>query len=149
MVIFSITPHSASCKRLFSSLGWIIGKRRTNLNIQTIEMMAKIYQISLSHVQKSLNYRSLVSEKDVQQMLDIVFEEEDLLNEDNEGEIKGVALSDPGEEATNINETLEIEQMIDLGPWVFIDNSELPVIIRRFDDSNDDEDWDLDTILGN
>jgi hypothetical protein len=114
MVIFSITPHSASCERLFSSLGWIIGKRRTNLNIQTIEMMAKIYQTSLSHVQKSLNYGSLMSEKDVQQMLDIVFEEGDLLNEDDEGEIKGVALSNPGEEATNINETLGIEQVIDL-----------------------------------
>jgi hypothetical protein len=137
MVIFSIMLHSASCERLFSSLGWIIEKRRTNLNIQMIETMAKIYQTSFSHIQKSLNYGSLVSEKDVQQMLDVVFEEEDLLNE---GEIKGVALSDPGEEATNINEMLGIEQVIDLGPWVFIDNSELPVITRRFDDSNDDED---------
>jgi hypothetical protein len=115
MVIFSITSHSASCERLFLSLGWIIGKRRMNLNIQTIETMAKIYQTFLSHVQKSLNYGSSVSEKDVQQMLDVVFEEEDLLNEDDEGEIKGVALSDPGEKATNINETLGIEQVIDLG----------------------------------
>jgi hypothetical protein len=90
-----------------------------------------------------------VSEKDVQQMLDIVFEEGDLLNEDDESEIKGVALSDPGEEATNINETLGIEQVIDLGLWVFIDNSELPVITRRFDDSDDNENWDPDTILGN
>jgi hypothetical protein len=82
-------------------------------------------------------------------MLDIVFEEGDLLNEDDEGEIKGIALSDPGEEATNINETLGIEQVIDLGPWVFIDNSELPVITHRFDDSDDEVDWDPDTILGN
>jgi hypothetical protein len=80
-------------------------------------------------------------------MLDIVFEEGDLLNEDDEGEIKGVALSNPGEEATNINETLGIEQVIDLSPWVFIDNSELPVITCRFDDSDDEEDWDLDIIL--
>jgi hypothetical protein len=149
MVIFLITPHLASCERLFSSLGWIIGKRRTNLNIQTIETMAKIYQTSLNHVQKLLNYGSSVSEKDVQQMLDIVFKKGDLLNEDDESEIKGVVLSDLGEEATNINEMLEIEQVIDLGPWVFIDNSELPVITRRFDDSDDDEDWDPDTILGN
>jgi hypothetical protein len=137
MIIFSITPHSASCEKLFSSLGWIIGKRRINLNIQMIEMMAKIYQTSLSYIQKLLNYGSSVSEKDVQQMLDIVFEEGDLLNEDDKSEIKGVALSDPGEKATNINETLGIEQMIDLGLWVFIDNSELLVIIRRFDNSYD------------
>jgi hypothetical protein len=56
-----------------------------------------------------------VSEKDVQQMLDVVFEEGDLLNEDDKDEIKGVALSDPGEEATNINKTLGIKQVIDLG----------------------------------
>jgi hypothetical protein len=149
MVIFSITPHSASCKRLFSSLRWIIGKRCTNLNIQMIETIAKIYWTSLSHVQKSLNYGSLVSEKDVQQMLDVVFKQGDLLNEDDEGEIEGVALSDSREEATNINKALGIEQVIDLGPWVFIDNSELPVIIRRFDDSDDDENWNPDTILGN
>jgi hypothetical protein len=141
--------HSVSCKRLFSSLGWIIGKRCMNLNIQMIETIAKIYQTDLSHVQKSLNYGSLVLEKDVQQMLDVIFEQGDLLNKDDEGEIEGVALSDPREEATNINEALGIEQVIDLGSWVFIDNSELPVITRRFDDSDDDEDWDPDTILGN
>jgi hypothetical protein len=39
--------------------------------------------------------------------------------------------------------------MIDLDLWVFINNSELPVITRRFDDSDDDENWDPDTILGN
>ena len=52
MVIFSITPHSASCERLFSSLGWIIGKRRTNLDIKTIETMAKIYRTFLTHYSK-------------------------------------------------------------------------------------------------
>ena len=84
-------------------------------------------------------------------MLDVVFEEGDLLNDDDdedEIEIEEVALSEPGEEAININEALGIERVIDLGPWVFIDNRqiyiyiyiELPVITRRFDDSDDDED---------
>jgi hypothetical protein len=58
MVIFSITPHSASCERLFSSLGWFIGKRRTNLNIETLESMAKIYRASLTNIEKTLNYGS-------------------------------------------------------------------------------------------
>ena len=26
--LFSVTPHSASCERIFSSLGWFFGKRR-------------------------------------------------------------------------------------------------------------------------
>ena len=150
MVIFSITPHSTSCERLFSSLGWIIGKRRTNLNIETIETIAKIYRTSLTHAQKSLNYGSLVFEKDIKQILEIVHKEGDLLNKDDKDEDNEVDLSEPREETTNTNEALGIEQVIDLGPWIFIDNSELPTITRRLDDSeNDNEDWDPDTIIGN
>jgi hypothetical protein len=82
-------------------------------------------------------------------MLDVVYEEGDLLNEDDEDEDDDVELSEPREETINTNEALEIEQVIDLGPWIFIDNNELPTITRRFDDSENDEDWDPDTILGN
>ena len=57
-VIFSIIPHSASCKRLFSAIGWLIGKRRVNLELETIETMAKIYLYSLKHAKKDLNYTS-------------------------------------------------------------------------------------------
>ncbi|CAI2192656.1 5608_t:CDS:2, partial [Funneliformis geosporum] len=31
--IFGMTPHSASCERLFSTLGWFMGTHRTNLSI--------------------------------------------------------------------------------------------------------------------
>jgi len=148
MVIFSITPHSASCERLFSSLGWFIGKRRTNLAVETIETMAKIYQTLLTHSQKSLNYGSSVIAKDIEKMLDVVYEEEDLLNEVDE-EDDNIDLSEPRDETINTNVALEIEQVIDLGPWIFIDNSELLTITRRFDDSEDEEDWDPNTIIGN
>ena len=40
--MFSVTPHSASCERMFLALGWLYGKRRTSLDISTIELMAKI-----------------------------------------------------------------------------------------------------------
>lgn len=82
-------------------------------------------------------------------MLDIVYEEGDLLNEDDVDEDDNVELSEPREETINTNETLGIEQVIDLGPWIFINNNELPTITRRFDDSEDDEDWDPNTIVGN
>src|SRR6266540_3225176 len=55
-VIFSITPHSASCERLFSALGWIFGKRRTNLCTETLESMVKIYRHNLNYSKKSLNH---------------------------------------------------------------------------------------------
>ena len=41
--MFAITPHSASCERMFSVLGQLYGKRRTNLDIDTIKSMAKIH----------------------------------------------------------------------------------------------------------
>jgi hypothetical protein len=75
--------------------------------------MAKIYKTSLTHTQKSLNYGgNSVSEKDIERMLDIVYEEGDLLNEDD-GEDDDVELSEPNrEETTNTtNETLGIEQV--------------------------------------
>lgn len=46
-------------------------------------------------------------------MLNVVFEDGDILNED---ENEGVSEPESNEEATNTNEILGIEQVIDLGP---------------------------------
>ena len=96
--------------------------------------------------QKSLNYSNSISEIDIEQMLNVVFEEGDILNED---ENEGVSEPELNEEATNTNDTLGIEQVINLGPWVFIDNTVLPTITRRFNDSEDDDDWDPETLANN
>ena len=55
-IIFSITSHLASCKRLFSSLEWLFGKQRTNLSVQTLESMVKIYHYNVSYNNKKLNH---------------------------------------------------------------------------------------------
>ena len=138
-MIFSITPHSASCERLFSSLGWMFGKKRTNLNVQTIESMAKIYHHTLStHDQKSLNHIGTISNDDIKQMLDNVFEEGDLFNEDDDND--ELIPDEHEEETADINETLDVDNRIELGPWVLIENSSLPIITKKYD-SEDDEDW--------
>ncbi|CAB4444994.1 unnamed protein product [Rhizophagus irregularis] len=89
-IVFSITPHSASCERLFSALGWMFGKKRTNLNVQTIECMSKIYTHnihSLSNSKRSLNHiGNSISNDDVQKMIDNLFEEGDILNENEDEE---------------------------------------------------------------
>jgi hypothetical protein len=138
-VIFSITPHSASCERLFSALGWLFGKRRVNLGVETLESMAKIYLYSLKSGKKDLNYTDSGSENDIKQMLNTVFEEEEFSNDDIDDD-----LSEPQAEVTHrTDEILNIEEIIDLGPWVLIDDSILPTINRKFNDSSDDdEDWD-------
>ncbi|GBB87817.1 hypothetical protein RclHR1_01430026 [Rhizophagus clarus] len=35
--LFSITPHAAGCERVWSSLGWLYGKRQTRLGLDKIE----------------------------------------------------------------------------------------------------------------
>ncbi|RIA92564.1 hypothetical protein C1645_820592 [Glomus cerebriforme] len=69
--------------------------------------MAKIYQTYLTHFQKSLNYGNSISENNIEQMLKVIFEDSDILNED---ENKGVSEPESNEEVTNTNEILEIEQ---------------------------------------
>ena len=39
--LFSITPHAAACERIWSSLGWFYGKRRTRLCLEKVEKMQK------------------------------------------------------------------------------------------------------------
>jgi hypothetical protein len=146
-VIFSITPHSASCERLFSAIGWLIGKKRVNLEPETIETLAKIYLYSLKHAKKDLNYTSnmdgeLNLNDDIQRMLNTIFEEEELLNEMNENDDGGDDLNEnQSDESIMTDERLDIESTVDLGPWVFIDNSTLPIITRKYD-SDGDEEWD-------
>ncbi|GET66710.1 ribonuclease H-like domain-containing protein [Rhizophagus irregularis DAOM 181602=DAOM 197198] len=143
-VIFSITPHSASCERLFSAIGWLFGKRRINLQPETIETMAKIYLYSLKHAKKDLNYTSNGDsnsklDDDIQLMLNTVFEEEEEIMSENDDDD---SFNEHQSDETNMNdETLDIESTVDLGPWVFIDNSILPTITRRYD-SDGEEEWD-------
>jgi hypothetical protein len=54
--LFLITPHAASCERIWSSIGWIYGKRRTRLSVQSIESLTKIYRYYMSNIKKELQY---------------------------------------------------------------------------------------------
>ncbi|EXX53540.1 uncharacterized protein OCT59_011980 [Rhizophagus irregularis] len=94
----------------------MFGKKRTNLSAQTIESIAKIYRYNLSTKgQKSLNHADLISNNDVQQMLNNMFEEGDLFNEsDDDDEL----IPNEGNEVetSDVNEILNIENVVDLGP---------------------------------
>ncbi|GES75999.1 ribonuclease H-like domain-containing protein [Rhizophagus clarus] len=148
-IVFSITPHSASCERLFSALGWMFGKRRTNLNVQTIECMSKIYTHnihSLSNSKRSLNHiGNSISNDDVQKMIDNLFEEGDILNE-NEDEEEEYE-EPPNIQKESVDEMLNIEQVIDLGPWVYIESSEIPFMFNNKYDSDNDDDWNPEEIV--
>ncbi|CAB4382867.1 unnamed protein product [Rhizophagus irregularis] len=97
---------------------WLFGKRRINLQPETIETMAKIYLYSLKHAKKDLNYTSDVDsssklDDDIQLMLNTVFkEEEEIMNENDDD-----SFNEHQSDETNMNdETLDIESIVDLGP---------------------------------
>jgi hypothetical protein len=147
-IIFSITPHSASCERMFSSLGWLFGKRRTNLSILTLESMAKIYRHNINY-DKKLNYVA-PNDNDIQQMLDLVYEEGDVLNENDDDEDDSFLNELVEEESSQINNAkLDIEDLISLEPWIYINNEVLPKITRNIYESDDDDEWDPEEIINN
>ncbi|GBB98179.1 hypothetical protein RclHR1_31580001 [Rhizophagus clarus] len=83
---------------------------------------------------------------DVQQMIKLVFEEEELLIESENDNLDNLSESQPDETNENIEE-LNIEDTIKLGPWVFIDNSTLPTLTRRYNSDDDNDEWDLEELV--
>ncbi|CAG8751368.1 16101_t:CDS:2, partial [Gigaspora margarita] len=118
--LFSITPSSASCKRMFSLLGWIYGNKRTQLDVDQLEELAKIYQFNLSNPAEQLHYihTTEVSPKIMANIAKSVFkelEEKTLLDDD-------VELSNPSEDlySDEPNLNLKILNIIDFQSLVFI-----------------------------
>ena len=73
--LFSITPSSAACERMFSSLGWFCGKRRTQLGINQLEGLGKIYWFNLSNTAKQLNQAQTEMSPEMMSVAETVFNE--------------------------------------------------------------------------
>ena len=71
-----ITPHSVTCERIFSILGFLYDKRRQSLNLSTIKMMAKIWYYLFSNIKKELNHSIEETENDLKILLDFFDEDE-------------------------------------------------------------------------
>ena len=98
----------------FHPLVRYLEKKRTNLNVQIIESMIKIYCYTLStHDQKSLNHIGIISNDDIKLMLD-KFEEGDLLNKDDDND--ELIPDEHEKETADINETLDVDNRIELEP---------------------------------
>jgi len=79
--LFAIVPHSASCERNFSSLGWFYEKYRQNLNLTTVESMSKIRHFYLTYSHSELQYSGKnFSEEEISDIL----KESNLFNQDDE-----------------------------------------------------------------
>ncbi|GBC46481.2 ribonuclease H-like domain-containing protein [Rhizophagus irregularis DAOM 181602=DAOM 197198] len=82
IMVFSITPHSAGCERIFSTLGWLYGIRWQRLGLLKVEAMAKIWSFYVSNIKNELAYVSQqYTENEVHEMINdstfLQFEEEE------------------------------------------------------------------------
>ena len=57
-MIFSITPHSAGCERVFFTLGWLYGKQCQRLELSKVKAMAKIRSFYIFNIKSELVYIS-------------------------------------------------------------------------------------------
>ena len=68
--LFSVTPHAAGCERVWSSLGWIYGKRRTRLGLNKVENMYKLSAYYHANAKKELPYYGIEkSTEEIHQIL--------------------------------------------------------------------------------
>ncbi|PKB99879.1 hypothetical protein RhiirA5_382851 [Rhizophagus irregularis] len=112
LLIFDITPHSASCERTFSALGWIYGKRRLRLSTTKVEGMAKIRSYYMSEINE-LKYMSKQYNKEE---LKIMVEEAMVSYDENEEEDKNEE-----DDSTEINNN-----------EIIVPNNEVYVLIENF-----------------
>ena len=75
-----------------------------------------------------------------------MFEEDDLFNESDDKKL--IPYKDNKEEISNTDKILNIKNVVDLGPWILIDNTTLPIVTyhRYNSDDKDDEDWNPNEI---
>ena len=71
--------------------------------------MVKIYCHNLNYSKKSLNHIT-PNNNDIQQILDFVYKESDLLNEDDNDQNDRIS-DEPEEELQDINKILDIEKL--------------------------------------
>jgi hypothetical protein len=131
--LFAIVPHSASCERNFSSLGWFYSNRRQNLNVTTIESMSKIRHYYLTHTHSELQYSS---KNYTEEELAKILKESNLFNEDE--------LEDDDDDHNNLeSEIIEADQIPQHEVYVLIMANDIDlsesVFNNESDETNDDK----------
>lgn len=159
--LFAIVPHSASCERVFSGLGWFYGTRRQNLSTTTIESMSKIRHFYLTHAQNELQYdRKNYTEEELVKII----KESDFFNEaDNELEDNNQNNNIEYEIVDEIpqDEVYVLIMTRDIDLTVFDNEIEDNQDIQNIDDNNnldnenekndndDTEEYDINEIINN
>jgi hypothetical protein len=150
--LFSITPSSASCERMFSSLGWLYGKRRTRLGIDQLEGLAKVYRFNLSNATKQFHQiQPEISPEMMKNIAETVFNEleDEIFSEKPEnGE-----LLNPAEHLyiTEPNLNLDISNIIDFRSPIYYSDGIYPneneISNEESSDEEEENDYNVNEII--
>ena len=118
--IFAVTPHSASCERSFSVLGWFYGQRRTNLTIERVEVMCKLHTFYITNAKSELPHYAIdISENQLRtQMIDSMMCIGDELEGVTEADFDDRNAVDMEIDTPQVN-CLDIAKVIDLESQIF------------------------------
>ena len=140
--LFSITPHTASCERIWSICGWMTGKRRTNLSVENLESLVKIHSYYINNKESELNLYSKEHAADdiYQELYNAQIEEEE---EEDQNETENINLDeyDLDDDEGTVWENLNLLEIIDLENNNFEDTDNNQIT----EDLNDDE--ELNTFI--
>jgi hypothetical protein len=155
--LFSITPHTASCERIWSICGWMTGKRRTNLSIENLESLVKIHSYYIINKESELNlYSKEYTENEIyQELYNAQIEEEE--EEEDKDEIENINLDDYDldDDEETVWENLNLLEIIDLENNNFddTDNNQITENLDNEDELNtfiqdleNEEDYDPNQI---
>lgn len=142
--LFSITPHSVCCERLFSVLSFLYGKRRQSLSLNTIEMMSKIRYYLFMNIKEELGHSNReeteIELKDLVEkcgLFDDNLDESDENDENDEND--GNSNEEPFEIPSHEVRVLIINNIVDMNNSVFTGGFEEEV---NNNSSNEDDESD-------
>jgi len=143
--LFSVSPHAASCERVWSVCGWIYGTRRTRILVENLDAIAQIHSYYIANNKSELSYYGTgQSEEEIRQILrdaDLYEEEEEITLDDVifNADLNKSSIDDDSEIINE--EPLELEDTLNLTNLRFLQNAE------EHNNKNDDNSVDLDEWL--
>ena len=144
--LFSVSPHAASCERVWSICGWICETRCTRLLVENLDAIAQIYSYYIANNKSELSYYGTgQSEEEIQQILrdaDLYEEEEEITLEDImfDADLNKSNIDDDFE-IINDEEPLDLEKTLDLSNMRFLQNT------KEYNNTSDDNSIDLNEWL--
>ena len=115
--LFGIIPSQANCERNFSALKWMIGDRRTKLDVNKLEGMSKIRSYYLASIKEELLfYRKNLDENELRVVANN-FAVSEIIALDNENGITNDLINkniQRKEKEVETQITLVLENVIDL-----------------------------------